>query len=380
MEAVVGILMLFVATAVVMLMMVIDGAFLRVALVVLSTVNVIVMYGAAKWWLSRLSRSGALHGGLRINATGASVSIGYLDLSKAEEDMLIVGRVVSVISITAAVGVWVLVTRAWQPELGLVGSWVVIPVNAFISQSSPFFIRREVAAAIHRMEEDLQPVARQLALLSEIDGAIAHAAEAHGVQIATHYCTTAAENVAASVACGSLGATGLVQAAEKTVAEATQHRDAFATALSTHQRLMEQCDSVAKSVSATGSVSLLRQLDSIYEGLNSQQLHGMFVSGDWEELQDVFQLMVDDLARIQGIGAGCRTGGDTAPDRNSLSEEEQAYVTLGVPPGASDEDIRAAYRLLSRMWHPDKGVVKDDSRMKDINEAYDRLRGPREAT
>jgi hypothetical protein len=84
MEAVVGILMLFVATAVVTLMMVIDGAFLRVALVVLSTINVIVMYGAAKWWLSRLSRSGALHGGLRINATGASVSIGYLDLSKAE--------------------------------------------------------------------------------------------------------------------------------------------------------------------------------------------------------------------------------------------------------------------------------------------------------
>ena len=53
------------------------------------------------------------------------------------------------------------------------------------------------------------------------------------------------------------------------------------------------------------------------------------------------------------------------------------YETLGVDRGASEEDIRRAYRRLARENHPD--VNKDpgaEDRFKEISEAYEVLRDP----
>lgn len=52
------------------------------------------------------------------------------------------------------------------------------------------------------------------------------------------------------------------------------------------------------------------------------------------------------------------------------------YTTLGVARGASDDEIKQAYRKLATKWHPDRnnGSKEAEEKFKEITEAYDVLR------
>src|SRR5258707_8675789 len=54
------------------------------------------------------------------------------------------------------------------------------------------------------------------------------------------------------------------------------------------------------------------------------------------------------------------------------------YQTLGVPRGASDAEIKKAFRKLAREFHPDVAKTKNgaEEKFKEINEAYEVLSDP----
>jgi len=53
------------------------------------------------------------------------------------------------------------------------------------------------------------------------------------------------------------------------------------------------------------------------------------------------------------------------------------YQVMGVPRGASQEDIKRAYRKLARKYHPDVSKEKDaEERFKELQEAHEVLRDP----
>lgn len=51
------------------------------------------------------------------------------------------------------------------------------------------------------------------------------------------------------------------------------------------------------------------------------------------------------------------------------------YEVLGIPQGASDDEIKAAYRKMAKKYHPDLngGSAEAEAKMKEVNEAYNIL-------
>ena len=115
-----------------------------------------------------------------------------------------------------------------------------------------------------------------------------------------------------------------------------------------------------------------------------------FVVGlGWLDDLAVLALLGYFLWRFQGRAAGARQDGGTAAGGEAgaraeatREREEDPYAVLGLDPGASREEVKAAYRRLVAQYHPDKvshlGKEFQDlahRRLIEIQRAYERLTG-----
>jgi len=61
-----------------------------------------------------------------------------------------------------------------------------------------------------------------------------------------------------------------------------------------------------------------------------------------------------------------------------MADNKDFYATLGVAKGASEDDLKKAFRKLAMQYHPDKnpGDKAAEAKFKEINHAYDILKDP----
>ena len=72
-----------------------------------------------------------------------------------------------------------------------------------------------------------------------------------------------------------------------------------------------------------------------------------------------------------------RTGGDAHRSHEKGMQFRDYYETLGVARGASQDDVKRAYRRLARKYHPDVSKEADaEARFKEVGEAYEVLKDP----
>ena len=61
-----------------------------------------------------------------------------------------------------------------------------------------------------------------------------------------------------------------------------------------------------------------------------------------------------------------------------MAEKRDYYEVLGISKGASEEEIKKAYKKLARKYHPDMnpGDKEAEEKFKEINEANEVLSDP----
>lgn len=94
-----------------------------------------------------------------------------------------------------------------------------------------------------------------------------------------------------------------------------------------------------------------------------------FLMDAMDDLEDIRKQQEKAQTKEQATGPQKRTR--TSPKPDGVPVWRHHYSTLGVSPDARQEVIQAAYRALSRIYHPDVPKTGDKIKMQRINSAYE---------
>lgn len=107
---------------------------------------------------------------------------------------------------------------------------------------------------------------------------------------------------------------------------------------------------------------------------SSSRTHYYHFGGN-QDFEEFFRRTGGHGGHYQGTGSGYGSN-----NFGGFEDTTKYYTTLGIHKGATQEEIKKAYREMARKHHPDRYATSDDDvkdyhekKFKEINEAYEKL-------
>ena len=121
-----------------------------------------------------------------------------------------------------------------------------------------------------------------------------------------------------------------------------------------------------------GSPELSGEFHDLSDALSSNELKDLLNKDKWSQFFEVISLLIQDVETLKNKArsfANRHRKGSASEDEDSVTLE-WAHHVLKVKPTATNKEIKKAFRALCVKWHPDTNKVRDDTKIKEITNAY----------
>ncbi len=146
-----------------------------------------------------------------------------------------------------------------------------------------------------------------------------------------------------------------------------------------HGVAMDMFRAASIAVNRTGGITLIKELEAIYEAMESDNMRGLLLDRKWEDYRAIQRELATDLKRLKVAAEkyeGVAFAPETSVDDGAMTPA-RAYKLLDAAPDMPLADIKKNYRRKANDYHPDKAATTNDAlrqlaeeHFKEINLAW----------
>jgi len=133
-------------------------------------------------------------------------------------------------------------------------------------------------------------------------------------------------------------------------------------------------------VNASGSITIIKEMDLVYEAMQPEILGSLLVEKDWATFHSAVQDLTNEIMNLREVAYKYQraaqeehtTTNDDVAEQSMT--EEKAYAILGVVPPVRGEKLEKVYRALIQACHADHKLSEEDkkranARVRELNAA-----------
>lgn len=136
-----------------------------------------------------------------------------------------------------------------------------------------------------------------------------------------------------------------------------------------HAATMTAFRNASVAVNHTGGITFIKELEIIYEALESENMRGLLTGRKWDDYRAIQHEVIADLHRLK-TAAEQYEGAAFAPEPpEGEMGASRAYKLLDAAPEMPLDEIKRNYRRKANAYHPDKAATTNDD-LRDLAEEH----------